>query len=564
LRSGAQPAWRPCFSDDGRYLALTHHARDGPRRPARFVVWDLERRAIAYRLDELPTPAYVDFAPDRPVVALATEDGRLFERDLEDGGERTIARFEGGARPNVVSYSPDGERLAVTVWGAAPARIFARDGELLGTVGDPDEWILHAAWSPDGTRLALACTDIAVRVRDVESGEITNTLRGHQGELGKVMFPRDDLLVSFAWDQTTRLWSLDTDEEILGSDVKALVVSADGSRLGSRTDFAVLVQELRYGDVLRSLHAHEGERVLALAVDPTGRLAASGGVEGLVVWDLQSGERVDERAFGEVEALAFAGDAALYVAAQGRVARWELEDGKLREGGSLLAEGDCRELVRSRDGSLLAARMRDRIRLWRAGIPEHELSIPPPPGAGWLSVSPGGEWIAVGSWRGSGVRVYRSHDGALVAHLVPEERVCTPHFSPDGTRLAIGTRYEYHLHRTGTWERQRTLTRGGRNNGAAMVTRFSPDGSVLATAAGPDRIVLFESDTGRELLVLEAPGGPVPSEVRFTPDGRSLLVGVAGRILVWDLERIAVELADGFEGSRWATRAVRSLGEEDV
>jgi WD40 repeat protein len=53
---------------------------------------------------------------------------------------------------------------------------------------------------------------------------------------------------------------------------------------------------------------------------------------------------------------------------------------------------------------------------------------------------------------------------------------------------------------------------------------FSPDGRTLATGAG-DRVTLWNSATGQELLTLRKPG-LVVNNLMFAPDGHTLAAGV--------------------------------------
>jgi WD40 repeat protein len=542
MTGNGQPAYRANFSRDGRFLALTHHAPGFPRTDARFAVWDVERRELVYTLDELPSTYIVDFAPDRPVVMLSTPGGRLFERDLETGVERVIREFD-GRRPTIVAYSPDGGLVAVITDHPGAVRVFALDGELVRTFGDPARLFFALAWSPDGSQLAAGSDAPMAQVWDVSSGAELHALGGIQGEIADVVFLQDDLLATFSWDHTTRLWDLPSEEVVLLSDAQLLAAAPENSRVGLLTDQAVVVSEVLHEDAVSSIAAHARTGVLTLAVSADGKFVASGGHDGFAVWDVGSQARLDSRAQRNTTALLFQGDRMLWVGSNEGLCRWTHHDGVLSDGPAVIGRERCRSIASDDDGSLVAALTGREILLFRGAEPEPVLHIPRPAGGSRITLSPGGQWVALGSWRGRGLRIWSTSDGSPVAHLCAESDDCVAHFSPDGGRLALGTREHYHIYRSGSWQLERSVPRRGRLIGTPNATRFSPDGRVLAAMVEQWRLGLLDSASGAELVVLDSPRGQRLDEVRFTPDGGKLVAGtMTGQILIWDLETIEREL----------------------
>ena len=95
-------------------------------------------------------------------------------------------------------------------------------------------------------------------------------------------------------------------------------------------------------------------------------------------------------------------------------------------------------------------------------------------------------------------------------------------YSPDGTRLAIGSSVGIWLYDTQTYEVASLLT--GHAYGVAGLA-FSPNGRTLAGAGRDDTIRLWNPDTGTLRHILEGPSRSISgsdTSLAFSPDGRTL------------------------------------------
>src|ERR1019366_8661077 len=78
---------------------------------------------------------------------------------------------------------------------------------LVATLPHPWLRVWALAFSPDGTRLATACSDRAVRIWDTSDGKCVRTLRGHADEVWSVAFsPDGKTLASGGKDGSVMLW----------------------------------------------------------------------------------------------------------------------------------------------------------------------------------------------------------------------------------------------------------------------------------------------------------------------------------------------------------------------
>jgi dipeptidyl aminopeptidase/acylaminoacyl peptidase len=203
-----------------------------------------------------------------------------------------------GARQAIlhgVAWSPDGTRLAsagqdgaVRVWDAESGR------ELLVYQGSTDR-LRGVAWSPDGARLASASQDGAVRVWDAESGRELVACAGHNGPAYAVAWSPDGALLASTGDnRKVRVWDAASGQQILacvGHRRQTLGVawSPDGARLASTgVDRTVRVWEATSGQQILACQGHADE-AWGVAWSPDGTRLASASLDKTVrVWDAES------------------------------------------------------------------------------------------------------------------------------------------------------------------------------------------------------------------------------------------------------------------------------------
>jgi WD40 repeat protein len=357
-----------------------------------------------------------------------------------------------------------------------------------------------------------------------------------------------DVLVSAAFDGSSRLWDPWAGRELLRFAGDARHVSRDGRRLAARAGRSLSVWGLDAGGELLTFPSRGGQ-LSQWSVSGDGRWLVAGGYR-LRIWDLalrKEAASLPVSGFRGVKIHPTTQE--LFMNSQEGLSHWSVEasDGtlRIRPRGRLLPPNNLRSIDLSADGRLLAAVCSGGASVLDLGNPAGGVRLLRHEEASSLSVSPDGRWAATGTHGGFGVRVWDVRTGNLATELIPGDRSARPVFSPDGQSLLIATGAEFGVWEPGSWRQVRHLPREQTGEVGASAA-FSPDGKVLAAAVSLTTVRLFDTETWRPLVRLEGPAADLIGDVGFTPDGSQLFVSAPGGILrVWDLRRIREQLARG-------------------
>lgn len=166
----------PCWSPDGRLLAVAGHGEAGDGGDLQYAGWvyvfDVEKHECVMKVQHGTSrvkATAVTWSPEGKRLASGNING-LAEVWEVATGRRIVSAQLHTATIDALAWSPDGLRVAsasgdgtVRVWDPA-------SGEELLKLDASHAEVTHLRWSPDGRRLAAAAADGAIDVWDATAG----------------------------------------------------------------------------------------------------------------------------------------------------------------------------------------------------------------------------------------------------------------------------------------------------------------------------------------------------------------------------------------------------------
>ena len=313
------------------------------------------------------------------------------------------------------------------------------------------KYIESIAFSPNGKTLAIGNADEPVQLWNVDTGEYTATLVGHQDSVTSVVFSPDGKTVATgSWDGTVRLWDANTGEYKTtiaehAEGIHTIVFSPDGKTVAIVAYNTADVELWDVNTGKQKLILQTEKNIFCAAFSPDSRTLAAGGWRELYLWNVDTGERTTLTAHLEgVVSVAFSPDGeTLASASADELHLWDSAYGTQK--GSITGHTQyLRGFALSSDGHTIATGNREKIRLWDAiNMSEKTTLFDDDWGNNSLAFSPDGSILA--SDMGPRIRLWdtatatrRSTLKAFVGNSVGGSIIHALTFSPDGCFFANG------------------------------------------------------------------------------------------------------------------------------
>ncbi len=432
--------------------------------------------------------------------------------------DHEVALLTGNTGPvSSVAFSPDGNTLisgntngTVWVWNL-------HTGEHIQTINSAD-WVLSVAFSPDGKTIANGGGHVeglgeGITLLDFKTGEHLKSFGGPYDTLSVCFSPDGKTLASSGdeWDSNIRLWDVQTGEllktlkkRIVFDDriVNSVVFNPDGDIIASGSgNGTIRLWNANTGNFIKYLVGHT-KSVNSVAFSPNGKTLISAGVDGVCLWDVNTGEYIEDFPIPAVSAtFSPDGKTCAIVSETGITIRNAHTFQFLK---SLMKNVGLEEKFRGKDiGSI-----------------------------GSVVFSPDGNTIV--SCGGDNIHLWDSHTNQLLKTLIGHnESVNCVVFSQDGeTIVSASNDRTIRLWNVKTREHIKTLM--GHTDSVNSVV-FSSDNETIASAGNDRTIRLWNANTGELLKTLKGHIENV-NTIAFSPDGNTVASGSGRLVYLGDRE----------------------------
>ncbi|HET8775154.1 MAG TPA: TIR domain-containing protein [Thermoanaerobaculia bacterium] len=557
------------FRSDGRLVVTS--SDDGTAR-----VWDVATRStLRVFRPHAGKVLSADFSPDGTLVVTRSEvTNKVSVWDVIRGGLRhtlvghtagvTSARFvnahtvistsvDGTARiwrldapdaPAVLSghtaavvaatVSPDGQRV-LTFSDDQSVKVWTR------TTSPSGQWVasrtmpaLAAVADDTGSHMAIRSADNSVSIQDAEGREVARVAKQGRSITSMVFCPGGGCLILTDADGWAELWNGNITVELKGHDQKVMNVAVDpAGRLAATVslDGLALVWDVATGNKVLDLAGHTGA-IFDAAFSPSGELLVTASRDQTArIWRIPAPATTRSRTNLESRSLDVRGDGALVAVGA--------TDGTVRLlGGTSLDErafakignrpitfvafdqAGSRLLVGSEVGEVAVYSVPGLAPLFGASTDGAEVG-----GGGF---DPSGTGVSVSTTRGTRFDVGKNGTSRRQS-LATGDNISVAILSRDLKRALIG-RYDGRTTIVDAGGARRPL-KG--HTGAILSAVFDEAGRRAATASEDGTACLWNADTGALLRRLEGHGAPVLS-VAFSDDGTLLATAAAGFVRLWN------------------------------
>ncbi len=242
-----------CFSSNGEKLLTVSHNRT-------IAIWPINSRTSPIKIatqGDIHCPAV--FNPNSEIVAFAS-DNELYLFDVVN--EMIIDTLNGHTDwIKAIAFSSDGEQLVsssydhkIVIWDVKSGSIIRKvecpfTGDMVSFILSTDaNYLITDSWMY--SQETSEKFENLIKIWDVKSGMLINTLKGHKYMVESHAFsPDNNLVVTTSLDHTIKVWDINSGQSLLSMDLNPFnniiraVLNEDGRHIVSSSNNNIMIWE---------------------------------------------------------------------------------------------------------------------------------------------------------------------------------------------------------------------------------------------------------------------------------------------------------------------------------
>jgi signal transduction histidine kinase len=497
------------------------------------------------------------FRPDGTGAAVVRQFGPAFLYEFRDTRRAATNFFLPDLRS--ISFHPRTNWLAIG--GYREARIVTwPDGRPIHVFTNT-ETVTAVCFRPDGLQLAVAAGGSGVTLWNLKSPAEPWPTHLPVGQVYELRYsPSGEFLTAATAEGVSLIWDPRTGRllhKLTGA--RVIRFAEDGTTLAlEQPREGVRIARLSLSKILRTFWCgtehYSQRRLWSVDVSDDGRWLAAADNRHFIVWDIASGKVVGTPSTPSRRlSVAWLKDKRAWLTSGWKgLDIWPMETNSAGQASigpprsiPLEVSPNLGQSALAADGRTVAVVVSPTdVLTLDLNQPEGRPGLIGPPALGHLTFSPDGRHMAGSATKDFALVVWDVASGKLTQRIPGRHgRVA---WSPDGSRLALGSDRGYTFWDTASWQQDeaRAVSRGNMSDTTGALA-WSPDGALLAVARERDLAQLLDAKTGRELAFLTASDAQGIGWLRFNADSSFLAAAtLEGMVQLWDLSRLRQRLSE--------------------